>query len=263
MNEEQIQSIRAWYTGYAARFCEGGARHRHLHALKRDHTLRVARNAIAIAGELRWPAGEINVAEACALLHDCGRFEQMEKHKTLSDARSFNHAERGRDLAVEMNVLAALDGDTRDCVLAAVYHHNRAALPDNLPARTRRQAALVRDADKLDIYEVVQHHLVTGTLRHNPELVLDIDFDGPVTPELFARLRADNRTSYQYMRSLADFCLIQVSWVYDMNYAPTFRRVLREELLERAARFIPRDSEVQTYLDAAAAHARRRAQDPT
>ena len=53
--------------------------------LKQAHTRRVC-EAIVDIGE------DLLMAEATALLHDIGRFEQFRRYKTFSDARSENHA---------------------------------------------------------------------------------------------------------------------------------------------------------------------------
>ena len=64
-------------------------------ALKVEHTYRVAGLAEGIAADEGLAAEDIDLAWLCGLLHDIGRFEQVRRYGTFSDARSESHAALG------------------------------------------------------------------------------------------------------------------------------------------------------------------------
>lgn len=60
-------------------------------ALKVGHTYRVAAAGERIARSLGLAGDELDLAWLCCLLHDIGRFEQLRRWDTFSDARSASH----------------------------------------------------------------------------------------------------------------------------------------------------------------------------
>lgn len=64
-------------------------------ALKVEHTYRVAELAERIAADEGLTAEDVGLAWLCGLLHDIGRFEQVRRYGTFSDARSESHAALG------------------------------------------------------------------------------------------------------------------------------------------------------------------------
>lgn len=64
-------------------------------ALKVEHTLRAAELSERIASEAGFTPAGIDLAWLCGLLHDIGRFEQLRRWDTFSDAASTSHAALG------------------------------------------------------------------------------------------------------------------------------------------------------------------------
>ena len=60
--------------------------------LKIDHTYRVADLCEQIAQSLELSAAEVDLAWLSGMLHDVGRFEQLRRYNTFSDAQSIDHA---------------------------------------------------------------------------------------------------------------------------------------------------------------------------
>ena len=82
---------RRAFAAYAANYHAGDAKV----ALKISHTYRVAALCERIAKSLALPAGEVDLAWLCGLLHDVGRFEQLRLYGTFDDAKSMDHAAAG------------------------------------------------------------------------------------------------------------------------------------------------------------------------
>lgn len=66
--------------------------------LKIDHTYRVAGLCQSIAKSLNLSEVDVDIAWLLGMLHDIGRFEQIRRFGTFSDADSVDHAEFGADL---------------------------------------------------------------------------------------------------------------------------------------------------------------------
>ena len=66
--------------------------------LKIDHTYRVAGLCQSIAKSLNLSEADVDSAWLLGMLHDIGRFEQIRRFGTFSDADSVDHAEFGADL---------------------------------------------------------------------------------------------------------------------------------------------------------------------
>ena len=159
--------------------------------LKIEHSKRVAGLCERIAESNGLKQDDLDLAWTIGLLHDMGRFEQLRRWGTFSDARSTNHAKLGAEVlfsqpagmppfevpessggrASRRNPGIALfaglppgkvrmrdfvEGSKEDQLIrAAIASHGDYRLPDDLPDRTRRFCNIVRDADKLDILHTV------------------------------------------------------------------------------------------------------------
>ena len=109
-------------------------------------------------------------------------------------------------------------------ILDAVLFHNRRDLPEGLDALTRAAAQTVRDADKLDIFRVLEDQIATTDWRHDCRAFWNLPTTARPNPAVLAAIRAGRPVDYQNIASLADFVLIQVGWmVSGLAYATTRR----------------------------------------
>jgi HD superfamily phosphodiesterase len=126
----------------------------------------VAENAALLAAGLRLPPGEQRLARAAGLLHDVGRFSQCRDHGSLSDAVTTDHGAKGRKVLEKQAADLFKDPQERERLFAAVQFHNRrtADIPP-LPKDAAALLNLLRDADKLDIMEVVLRSVAADGFR--------------------------------------------------------------------------------------------------
>ena len=143
-------------------------------ALKVEHTYRVAELAEGIARDEGLAADDIDLAWLCGLLHDIGRFEQVRRYGTFSDAKSVSHAALGVQVLIDEGHLRDFvdvdetddgaaptgaqgveTGEFPDFVVTVVGTHSDYRLPEGLDGRTRMFCDIVRDADKVDILKAV------------------------------------------------------------------------------------------------------------
>ena len=244
MNKSAVAYLKKWFHSYVKSYkSDDPERQRNLD-LKEIHTRRVCREIKEIGKDLGLNEGERCLSEIIALFHDIGRFEQYVRYNTFLDSCSLNHAEFGAKILREKGVLDSLDASSRELILKAISNHNRATLPRHEDKECLFFSRLLRDADKLDIWRVVTEYYQR---KVNGEQNLAIELDLPDTPgvssEVCRALMAQKIVDIRSMENLNDFKLLQVGWVYDVNFVPTFRRLRQKGYLDVIRKALP-DSEV-------------------
>jgi putative nucleotidyltransferase with HDIG domain len=246
MQTDQLQRICDWVEVYAR---AGDGVLPAAVALKLDHTRRVAETARDIARDLDWNPDEVRLAEAIGWLHDIGRFAQFAEFGHFHDATSFNHGHRGAEIVRDSGLLDSLDDESRTTLLDGIRHHNAKRLPEELPPAGLPFLQLIRDADKLDIFHVVAEGLERDGFRELANLWPHIDLDGPVNPLLIREIHARREGDVAHVQSLADFLLLEASWLYDLHFAPSRERARRARVLDTLAARLPGGPDIRAVLD--------------
>ena len=137
-------------------------------ALKVEHTLRVAELSERIAREAGFTPAGIDLAWLCGLLHDIGRFEQLRRWDTFSDAASTNHAALGVEVLFGANVNACADSnadagdgadaDARDDAGASANDDASADISDGSSAGIIHRFIDPNDELESIVYAAVAYH---------------------------------------------------------------------------------------------------------
>ena len=257
MHPDVANHLEQWFADYVRPFINGDAATEVLR-IKRDHCRRVAEDMTGIASDLGLAEGEIRTARILGCLHDIGRFAQYARYRTLRDDRSVNHGQAGLQVLESTRVLLACEPADREIIRAGIDGHNRQVVPPGLDAGVRRFVLMIRDADKLDIMQILYQAWKNDEIRRHPELILGMDLEGSVSPRALDDIHSRRTVAYANVKSLADFFLTQISWVYDINFRPAYRRLAQRHLLEQAAEALPKNAAVQAEVAAAFQHVRER-----
>ncbi|MBN1534386.1 MAG: HD domain-containing protein [Spirochaetes bacterium] len=231
ISETTLHRWRLWFGQYTGEYMDTDERSRETLALKFDHTMRVCAEILDLGQSLRLDDYGLRIAEAIALFHDLGRFEQYRSFNTFSDGKSVNHAHAGIDVLMRHGILEDVEDDERAILVHAISHHNALVVP---PADSRRADAysrMIRDADKLDIYRVLIDHYRESSKNRNSAIDLDLPLKGAVSEEVMDQVMSGRLASMACVRSVSDFKLLLISWVYDINYTHTFRRLRERDCL--------------------------------
>ena len=223
-----LDSLLRAYDAYVDTFRMADGRLPELMQLKRTHTAFVVRNAEAIADGEGFSAWERSAAVAAALLHDTGRYEQLRRFNTFRDSDSVDHAVFSHDIVREKGWLAGESPAFASAVLAAVLYHNRRDLPDGMDALTEVASHTVRDADKLDIFRVLEDQVEHTDWRSDSRAFWNLSVSAPPNPDVVSCIENGRPVDYQSIRSLADFVLIQVGWMVSELHFATARRLCAE-----------------------------------
>ncbi|MEA2068889.1 MAG: HD domain-containing protein [Verrucomicrobiota bacterium] len=246
----QLQEIQQWFKSYTGTFASSDGFFHPPLQLKVDHSQRVADNARQLAKDLGWNPAEANRAEALGWLHDVGRFSQFAEFGTFTDATSVNHGERGREIVRQSEILSALEPEEQNALLGGIRHHNAKTEPDHLEDESLRFLKLIRDADKLDIFRIVLDSVRRDGFQDLPGMLPQVVLAGPVTPRILHEIQTHRSCSIAEVRSLADFLLMQLGWVYDLNYPASFRLVLNRNTIENLEHALPGDHQIQQVAQA-------------
>lgn len=252
MTSMELDGIRQWFQSYVQSYASPTGKLPPLLRLKLEHSERVAHDSRSLAEEMAWDAADVNVAEAVGWLHDVGRFSQFAEFGTFSDRLSVDHGHRGWEVLQASSVLESLDGKDQEATLTSVRYHNARTIPPRVGSRDHAYLALIRDADKLDIFRIVHAAVERDGFQELPDMLPQVQLDAAITPILLEELEGRRCGSLEHVRSLADFLLMQLSWVYDINYSSTFRRIVQRGIVRDIARELPlEDSRVGGIVQAA------------
>ncbi len=251
LDAQTIKNLKAWFAAYVATFTSNRGELQRNFDLKKKHTGRVCEEIVRLGRPLGLSVEQLHPAEIMALFHDLGRFEQYARYGTFADSRSVDHAHLGVKILQENNVLAALDESLRDLVLRTIAWHNRATLPAEADAICLFFARLLRDADKLDIWRVVTDYYRQDPPRPNAALNLGLPDTPAISDAVATDLLAGRIVDIKQVQTLNDLKLLQVGWVYDLNFPPSFQRLREQGYLDIIRASLPETETVARIFTAA------------
>ena len=179
------------------------------------------------------------LARTMALFHDLGRFIQYETYKTFLDNKSENHAALS---LVELEKHGMIDSCTKyekKIIQEAIRYHNAAELPSRLNDVSLFFARLLRDADKLDIWRVVIENYTALEPENSKAVNLGLVDDGKYSHGALKAIFDHTFVRSNMIRRLNDLKIMQISWVFDLNFARTAALVKEREYIEKIASTMP------------------------
>jgi putative nucleotidyltransferase with HDIG domain len=256
MQMNHLERLKAWFETYSKSFLTNDAAEDGPLVLKIEHTARVCENTRRLARSIDLGNSDRHVAEAVGLLHDIGRFVQFSRYGTFNDRQSVNHATLGIDVLRQEAVLDGLNDVERSIIMDAVRFHNAPALPTDRPSTSMVFMRLIRDADKLDIWKVFADYYRRGQLPE-PAIIQHLP-DVPTWREaVIDAVLQGSKADYHDMRSLNDYKLLQISWVFELYFRETIVLAKKRGDVAVIARSLPSDP----ILDRAAAAVMKRLEE--
>lgn len=246
VRSERVTELKDWFTDYVRTFQYGEPEKQQNIDMKKWHTLRVCAEISALGRQLGLNDDELHLAEIIAILHDVGRFEQYARYNTFVDARSENHAELGVDIIMRSGILDRFDNVIRGLILRSVQYHNRASLPPDEPEPCLFFSKLIRDADKLDIWKVVTDYYSQKETKRNRAIELDLPDTPGFSEEVYHDLMNKKIVNIGHIKNLNDFKLLQIGWVFDINFQPTLDCIRERRYLEMIGKVLPRSERINS-----------------
>ena len=249
MDRVIVEHYHSWFARFVRDHTTGNERDQQNILLKEEHTAAVCGNSLRIAAGLGLGPHDAALAETIALFHDVGRFPQYLRYRTFEDSRSVNHAVLGAKVLLERNVLGDLPGRERDVIVRAVTLHNVFSLPPRLGDEVRLQSQIIRDADKLDIWRIFIGLLERDRSTWPSAVSLGLPDKPGCSPAILDSLKRREMVRLSSLRTLNDFKLLQLAWIYDLNFAPSLRMVLERDVIGRLSAALPGDVRIARVLD--------------
>lgn len=239
--KEWINISTEWFNNYCNSFQELSDKQQQNFTIKREHSHRVAEIALSLSDRLQWTKEEQKTAFLIGLLHDIGRFRQLFEFDTFSDEKSINHAEVAVDILKEQNPFDILKVENKELLFAAILNHNKLKIQEGLTAHEFLHAKLIRDADKLDIYKVLTEYYSKRNGSANHTLTWELKKGTVVSPIVAKEVLSGKLVSKKNVLSEMDVKIMQLSWVYDLNFRPTVEYLVKKRYLESIYNSLPKN----------------------
>ena len=226
--------------------------------LKIDHTYRGANLCEQIAQSLELSAAEVDLAWLSGMMHDVGRFEQLRRYNTFSDAQSIDHARFAVELLYDEGLIAdyvpeisttELVADARtwrsmgganesptaqseDMPLSdilqtlriAIGEHSAYRIQKGLDERTRMFCQILRDADKVDIFRVICDTPMEEVYGFQTKDILR----SAITPEVMQAFYEHHAVLRKLKKCPADYIVAHGSLTFELVY-PESLRIAKEQ----------------------------------
>ncbi len=199
-------------------------------ALKISHIERVSNKARQIAESLNLDEENIKLAELIGLLHDIGRFEQVRIYNTFMDKDSVNHAEYGVKILFNDGLIRKFIKDDKydEIIKKSILNHNRGynEIDKNLDKDELLHTKIIRDADKLDIYYVLNCEDMQVLYGDNIE-------NQTINKEIYREFMEDKIINYKNINSGLDLAIAHFAYVYDFNYKFPLQQIKEDKYLTK------------------------------
>jgi hypothetical protein len=228
-----------WFIKYAESFYKDDKEFDEAIKLKIDHTFRVVSIIKDICEHEGLSDKDTKLSETIALFHDVGRFEQLKRYNTFVDILSTDHAELALDVCENYSLLAEYNELDACLIEYAIKHHNKLSLPSDASPSERLYAALIRDADKVDIYKTLINHFTAWDGKEASIVTFGLTIEKKLTPEAVDKVLAGEIVEHKDMRTAYDFLLMLIGWINDLNFDRSLALIIERGYLETLLNFLP------------------------
>jgi hypothetical protein len=126
--------------------------------------------------------------------------------------------------------------------------HNVYSIPGGLDQDKILFLKLVRDADKLDIWRVAIEYYGQPEDGRASAVGLGLPDVPGYSPEVLTALKNEKMVQMSTLKTLNDFKLLQLAWIYDLNFASSLRILESRQYIDGIAATLPRTGEISGAL---------------
>lgn len=245
MTSRDLAYFKEWFASYCKTYYSANPEDQQNIVLKEVHTHKVCENMSALSVDLALSENETLLAETIALFHDIGRFPQYARYKTFRDGISVNHGVLGVEVLSKEGVLAVLSERERALIATSITFHNAFRVPKGMDEDALLFVWLIRDADKLDIWRVFIEYYESPENDRASAVGLGLPNIPQYSKEIVARVMRGEIVALSEVKTLNDFKLLQLSWIFDLNYPPSFRLLSERNYIERILATLPSSVEIE------------------
>ncbi len=190
--------------------------------LKYFHSYRVAKLAYRIAESLALNDDEKEAAYVIGLLHDIGRFKQVESFDNMDD-RNVDHGEYGIKMLFEKRLINNFydKEEYYSSIKTAIGNHNKMKIGD-VSGMELVFSKIIRDADKLDIFFLIVDRQIDFGLSGDE-----------VSKKVWNSFLAKEPISFLDVKTNLDQLILFLSFVYDLNFKFSFNYLIEHDYINQ------------------------------
>ncbi len=177
------------------------------------HSFKVAKLCEKIARNIFNNKEDVYAGFVIGLLHDIARFEQWTKFETFRDTNEYNHSKEGVKILFEKGLIKNFPIDEKyyDIIRFAIKNHGELKIDES--ERDERKilfAKLIRDADKLDIFDIsMKKKILVFFGKFNCT-----ELSSKVKKDFYLKKLIDAEECF----SLIDRAVLHLAMVFDINF---------------------------------------------
>ena len=234
---ETKRKAKEWFASYTADYDMEDPKI----ALKAVHTYHVAELCQTIAESMALNEVECMAAWLSGLLHDVGRFEQIRRFNTFSDADSIDHALLSTEILFGTKEDASC-GRIRQVILdpswdiylyKAIKYHSAYRLPPDLSEMEKTYCQILRDEEKIDIFRVNLETPMEDIYNTTTETLKQAE----VTSEVLQAFKERHAVLRALKKTPVDNVVGHISLYYELVYPKSRQIALSQGYLLRLAEF--------------------------
>ena len=184
---------------------------------KKEHSLRVAALMKHYASLLGFNTDDISISYEIGLLHDIGRFRQVEQTNSLNDLE-FDHADYGCKLLFKDGLINKffIKESHYDILEFAIKNHNKHEIEKTSDTTKLKFAKLIRDIDKIDIFYLL-----------SKKEIPKISDTSNITENVLDAIRRHQLVNTKDIITQNDNVACALAFVFEINY-----EVCKKELID-------------------------------
>ena len=244
MQNSDLDTFKDWFSEYTRAFYTDNAEDLRNIDLKVKHTYYVCENIVGIAKEEQLGDNDLMIAETAALFHDLGRFLQYSRYKTFRDSISVNHGRLGAEVLGQENILRHLPLHEQQLIMNTVRFHNAFEVPSLEDQQHLLFLHLIRDADKLDIWRIFAEYFEGPQDQQASAVGLGLPDLPDYSKAVLSCLYEKKLATLSEVNTMNDFKLMQLSWVYDLNFRQSFRLMAERAYILKIESALPQTEEI-------------------
>ena len=189
--------------------------------LKYNHTLQVVRWMEKLAKRLHLTDEEIELAKIIGLLHDIGRFRQIESIHSFDD-KKIDHAKIGYEyLFLEHHIRDFVKTEKYDEIIKqAILNHNTFKIDKKLDSISRKFTYMIRDMDKLDIFRV-------DSVYFNMEFIKE-----EISKDVLQDFKKHTLINRKKQKLKSDIVIVHLAFLFDIHFQESLELLDESDNLE-------------------------------
>ncbi len=242
---ELLTRMHEWMSRYMKSFYTDDAEVQQGILIKEKHTGYVTANCVELAKFLNLPTHDLELAEIIGLFHDVGRFRQYSIYKTFNDADSEDHADLALKVIDELEFFNELAAQDFEVVRFAIQNHNKKTVAPTDDERKLLFAKIIRDADKLDIYRVLEPFLAQDAAEKMPNFIKSTSrLVAEISPDFVENFVTGKQADYRKIRTNGDRKIVRLMWLYDINFSWTMKKIVERGYVDKIVSNLPMDEKI-------------------